>query len=161
MGEETRGYKYLIVWQKAMDLAPEVYKLLKRLPRDELYALADQIRRAAISILANIAEGQARHHPGEFVQHLSIARGNLAELDTLLLLAERLDYLKEEDLTAIAPILVEVRRLLQGLIQSIRKKYRLLPTPVSRLVRGLSTSKPVKLQANFPPWQDWQDAQRA
>jgi four helix bundle protein len=122
VSEETRGYKDLIVWQKAMDLVPEVYKLLKRLPRDELYALADQIRRAAVSIPANIAEGQARQHPGEFVQHLSIARGSLAELDTLVLLAERLGYLKEADLTALAPIVVEVRRLLQGLIQSIRKK---------------------------------------
>ena len=75
MCEETRGYKDLIVWQMAMDLVPEVYQLSKRLPPEELYGLSDQIRRAAVSIPANIAEGQARQHPGEFIQHLSIARG--------------------------------------------------------------------------------------
>jgi four helix bundle protein len=119
--EETRGYKDLIVWQKAMDLVPEVYQLSKRLPPEELYGLSDQMRRAAVSIPANIAEGQARQHPGEFIQHLSIARGSLAESDTLLLLAERLGYLNEGELAGLT-VIIEVRRLLQGLIQSIRKR---------------------------------------
>jgi four helix bundle protein len=122
MSEETRGYRELIVWQKAMDLVPKVYELAKKLPKEELYALSSQIRRAVISIPANIAEGQARQHPAEFAQHLSIARGSLAELDTLLLAAEKLGYLEEENLEAVSPLMIEVRRLLQGLIQSIRNR---------------------------------------
>jgi four helix bundle protein len=122
MSEETRGYRELIVWQKAMDLVPKVYELAKKRPKEELYALSSQIRRAVISIPANIAEGQARQHPAEFAQHLSIARGSLAELDTLLLAAEKLGYLEEENLEAVSPLMIEVRRLLQGLIQSIRNR---------------------------------------
>ena len=122
MSEQTRGYRELIVWQKAMDLVPGVYQLVRKLPREELYAMSSQIRRAVISIAANIAEGQARQHPAEFAQHLSIARGSLAELDTLLMATERLGYLQTEDLEAISPLMIEVRRLLQGLLQSIRKK---------------------------------------
>ena len=122
MSEQTRGYRELIVWQKAMDLVPGVYQLVRKLPREELYAMSSQIRRAVISIPANIAEGQARQHPAEFAQHLSIARGSLAELDTLLMATERLGYLQTEDLEAISPLMIEVRRLLQGLLQSIRKK---------------------------------------
>lgn len=122
MSEQTRGYRELIVWQRAMDLVPGVYQLVRKLPREELYAMSSQIRRAVISIPANIAEGQARQHPAEFAQHLSIARGSLAELDTLLMATERLGYLQTEDLEAISPLMIEVRRLLQGLLQSIRKK---------------------------------------
>jgi four helix bundle protein len=119
MTETTRGYRELIAWQKAMDLAPQVYRLVRKLPREELYGLSDQIRRAVVSVPANIAEGQARRQPTEFAHFLSIARGSLAELDTLLLLAQRLGYLTDEDLEAMAPRIVEVRRLLQGLIHKL------------------------------------------
>jgi four helix bundle protein len=120
MSEQTRGYRQLIVWQKAMDLVPAAYELARRLPREELYALSSQIRRAVISVPANIAEGQARQHPAEFAQHLSIARGSLAELDTLLLAAQRLGYLQPTDLDSVTPLMIEVRRLLQGLLQKVR-----------------------------------------
>jgi four helix bundle protein len=102
-----------------MDLLPVVYELLKQLPRNESYALSDQIRRAALSIPANIAEGQARQHKKEFIQHLSIARGSLAELDTLLLAGQRLGYWPIND--RIDSQLLEIRRLLQGLIRSLRR----------------------------------------
>ena len=118
--EQTRGYKDLIVWQKAMALVPPVYQLVQKLPKHENYALSDQIRRAVISVPANIAEGQARQHKPEFAQHLAIARGSLAELDTLLLTAINLDYLSAADLEPIQAMLIEIRRLLQGLIQSLR-----------------------------------------
>lgn len=124
MSERTRGYRELIVWQKAMDLVPGVYELVRRLPREELYALSSQIRRAVISVPANIAEGQARQHPAEFAQHLSIARGSLAELDTLLLAAQRLGYLQPTDLDQVTPLMIEVRRLLQGLLQKVRSTMR-------------------------------------
>ena len=122
--ETTRGYRELIVWQKAMELVPAVYQLVKKLPAEERYALSDQLRRAVVSIPANIAEGQARQHSAEFVQHLAIARGSLAEVDTLLLVAVSLGYLREADLDPLTPSLVEVRRLLQGLMQRLRNDRR-------------------------------------
>ena len=84
--EKKADYTELVVWQRAMALVPDVYTLLKAFPQEETYALADQIRRAVVSIPANIAEGQARQHRKEFIQHLSIAKGRLAELHTLLMM---------------------------------------------------------------------------
>jgi len=124
MTEATRGYRELIVWQKAMELVPAVYAVVKKLPAEERYALSDQIRRAVVSVPANIAEGQARQHAAEFAQHLAIARGSLAELDTLLLVAQRLGYVSESELQPITPLLTDVRRLLQALLQSVRSRDR-------------------------------------
>ena len=122
--ETTRSYRELIAWQKAMDLVPLVYALVKRLPKEENYALGDQMRRAVISVAANIAEGQGRQHPKEFLQFLSMARGSLAELDTLLLAAQRLNYLTSEQMVTTDALLLEVRRVLQGLMQSIQRRVR-------------------------------------
>jgi four helix bundle protein len=124
MTDATRGYRDLIVWQKAMQLVPAVYALVKKLPTEERYALSDQIRRAVVSVPANIAEGQARQHAAEFAQHLAIARGSLAELDTLLLVAAQLGYVTEAELQRIAPLLTDVRRLLQALIHSVHARAR-------------------------------------
>jgi four helix bundle protein len=120
MTETTRGYRELIVWQKAMQLVPAVYTVVKKLPAEERYALSDQIRRAVVSVAANIAEGQARQHPAEFAQHLAIARGSLAELDTLLLVAVQLGYVTESGLHPVTPLLTDVRRLLQALIRRVQ-----------------------------------------
>ena len=84
---DIKSYKDMIVWQKAMELAIEIYKLVKLLPKEETYALSDQMRRAAVSIPSNIAEGQSRSGTKEFVQFLSIAKGSNAELFTQLLMA--------------------------------------------------------------------------
>ena len=119
--EGTRGYKDLIVWQKAMDLVPVAYQLARKLPPEERWALADQIRRAAISIPSNIAEGQARRQKPVFIHFLSISRGSLAELDTLLLAATRLDYIEAPELEPAQVLMVEVRRLLQGLLQKLQE----------------------------------------
>ena len=124
MVEATRGYRELIVWQKAMDLVPMVYRLTKCFPDDERFGLSSQIRRAAVSIPANIAEGQARQHTAEFAQALAIARGSLAELDTLLLTAVRLSYLRAGDLQSATSLMIEIRRILQRFIQSLRVKRR-------------------------------------
>jgi four helix bundle protein len=97
----VQNYRDLRVWQQAIELIPEVYRLIEQFPKEEKYALSDQIRRAVISIAANIAEGQARPHTKEFVQHLSIAKGSLAELDTLLVAAVKLKYLHEQDVKQI------------------------------------------------------------
>lgn len=118
--ERAKGYQDLKVWQQAIALVPKVYELLKRLPKEETYALADQIRRAVVSIPANIAEGQARQHAKEFLQHLAIAKGSLAELDTLLIVAQLLGYLTTAELDAIQPAMQDVRMPLQGLINRLQ-----------------------------------------
>lgn len=118
--DKTRSYRELIVWQRAMGLVTRVDKLTNQLPREERFGLASQIQRAAISVPANIAEGQARELPKPFLSHLSIARGSLAELDTLLEVAVQLEYLREPDIAATSNSIVEVRRLIRGLSQKVK-----------------------------------------
>jgi four helix bundle protein len=118
---DVKSYKDLNVWQKAVDLVPQVYAVVRSLPQVEQYALSDQIRRSVVSIAANIAEGQARQHRKEFLQSLYIARGSLAELETLLIVAEKLGYVKPEDLPSIHESIPEIRRMLQGLINSLAR----------------------------------------
>jgi four helix bundle protein len=89
----VKSYRDLEVWQKAMAMVVECYKITKQFPKDEIYGLTFQLRRAAVSIPANIAEGRERQHTREFVQHLSIAYGSLAELETHLQIAQRLNYI--------------------------------------------------------------------
>lgn len=103
-----------------MDLVPTVYGVVRTFPKFEIYALSDQIRRAVVSIPANIAEGQARQHPKEFVQHLMIAKGSLAELHTLLIVACRLGYTTEERLRSLEENIAAIRAPLSGLIAKIR-----------------------------------------
>lgn len=121
MAEKT-GYKDLVVWQRAIDLVPKVYGLVKRFPKEETYALADQIRRAVVSIPANIAEGQARYHRKEFLRFLMIAKGSLAELHTLLIVAHRLAYLTAETLLEMEAELSRIARPLSGLITNLRSR---------------------------------------
>ncbi len=93
----AKTFKELIVWQRAMELAQAVYSLVKFLPKEETYALSDQMRRSAVSIPSNIAEGHARQSTKEFVQFLCIARGSRAELETQLLLAKAFGYFDAVD----------------------------------------------------------------
>jgi len=90
----VNSYRDLRVWQKGMDLVVTSYEATKQFPQSELYGLASQIQRAAVSIPANIAEGHGREHLGDYMHHLSMANGSLMELETHFLLAERLGYLK-------------------------------------------------------------------
>ena len=92
------GHENYAAWQVAMDLAAEIYRLTKLLPQEEKYTLGDQLRRAAISVPSNIAEGQARGSTREFVRFLYIARGSVAEIETQLLLAVRVSYLSKEEI---------------------------------------------------------------
>ena len=96
-------------------LAKEIYLLTKRLPADEKFGLVSQMRRAAVSVPSNIAEGQARHTTGEFIQFISHAEGSVAELDTQLTLCQDLNLLTSEDSTKAANLLEELRRMLNGL----------------------------------------------
>ncbi|WP_206751898.1 four helix bundle protein [Luteimonas cucumeris] len=117
-----KGYRDLVVWQRAMDLVPAVYAVARALPKEETYALGDQLRRAVVSIPANIAEGQARQHRKEFLQYLAIAKGSLAELTTLLLVVERIGYMSAETLAPARIALSRVASPLHGLITTLRHR---------------------------------------
>ncbi len=121
---KVQNYKDLIVWQKAMDLAEEIHRLSKSFPKDELYGLTSQIRRAAVSVPSNIAEGQARSSTAEFLKFLSISHGSRAEVETQLLLALRFLYLQEPQARMALALLQEIKRLLHGLENSLEAKRR-------------------------------------
>jgi four helix bundle protein len=114
-----RSYKDLIVWQKAMILIKAIYTVTKEYPKEEMYGLTSQLRRAVVSIACNIAEGQARNSTGEFKQFLGISRGSLAETETLLLLSSDLDLISSAELEEITKITDEVGKLLSGLLKSL------------------------------------------
>src|SRR5262249_3823706 len=94
----VRNYRDLIAWQKAMDLVEVVYGLSTSFPREELYGLTSQIRRAAVSVPSNIAEGQGRWTTGEFLQFLGVANGSLREIETQLHIALRLKYVTQDEI---------------------------------------------------------------
>lgn len=119
MEEQIRSYRDLRVWQNALEMAENVYRLTRRWPREELYGLTAQTRRAATSIPANIAEGYGRQNRGYYVQFLRIAQGSLKELETHLILASRVEITTE---TSIEPILNQsddLGRMLYGLIRKL------------------------------------------
>ena len=113
----TKHFKDLIAWQKSMDLVEEIYRITNCLPKTEMYGLSDQMRRAAVSIPSNIAEGQQRHTKNEFVRFLAIARGSSAELETQLLICNRLAYLDSSQTEHALSLCSEVGKMLNGLIQ--------------------------------------------
>jgi four helix bundle protein len=117
----AQHFKDLVVWQKAMDLVTEIYKVTDDFPKREVYSLTDQIRRAAVSIPSNIAEGQAHYSHREFLHFLRHAAGSLAELETQLLIADRLGYLDHPPTTELLQRVHEVGRILNGLIASLRE----------------------------------------
>ena len=120
MGSTSKTFKDLIVWQKAHALVLSIYKMTVNLPREELYGLTSQIRRAAVSIPANIAEGSGRKTTKDYVHFLYISKGSLLELETLLEVALVLGYIK--DTSIILDELKSVRNLLVGLISSLERK---------------------------------------
>jgi four helix bundle protein len=117
-----KNYRDLDTWKKAMDLAEAIYASTKDFPKEETYGLLSQIRRAAVSIPSNIAEGQGRESPKDFLRFLSMARGSLCETETQILLATRLTYLKPESTEKLLNLAGEVGRLLNGLSKSLEQK---------------------------------------
>ena len=116
----VRTYRDLLVWQRAMDMVAAVYKCSRKFPKEELYGLTSQIRRAAVSVPSNIAEGQGRGVGAEFRHHLRISQGSLQEMETQMLLAQRLGYLDADDVETALCIAAEVGRLNRSLHASIR-----------------------------------------
>ncbi|SRR5258706_16081227 len=121
------AYRDLIAWQKATSLALEVYQSTQTFPKDEIYGLTSQMRRAAVSIASNIAEGKGRYSRKEFVQFLYRARGSLLELETQLLIAAELHYLDSVIAKRIEMKTTELGRILNGLTKSIRESSNLAP----------------------------------
>ncbi|MCK0131596.1 four helix bundle protein [Flavobacteriaceae bacterium F08102] len=118
-----KDFKDLIVWQRAMELVTEVYRLVKKLPKEERFALSDQIRRSAISIPSNIAEGQGRNSTKEFIQFLSIAKGSKAELETQLLLCVKVTYLTNLEIEKATNLIQEVGKMLNALQKSLTTNH--------------------------------------
>ena len=113
-------FKDLVVWKKAIDLVTEVYKITGTFPKEELFSLTNQIRRAAISVPSNIAEGQQRSAAREFIHFLNIAKGSLGELETQIIICSRLDYLDHEKTETLTAKCNEIGRMLNGLINNIQ-----------------------------------------
>ncbi|MDP3985748.1 MAG: four helix bundle protein [bacterium] len=112
---KVRTYKELIVWQKSMDLVIEIYKLMVLLPREEIYGLASQMKRAVVSIPSNIAERFRRNHKPEQIQFLSIAYASGAELETQLEICQRIGFLKSSEVQKANQFLEEIMRMLNKL----------------------------------------------
>ncbi|MBI4368093.1 MAG: four helix bundle protein [Candidatus Omnitrophica bacterium] len=117
-----KNYKDLGVWQKAMDLVADCYEASKKFPNREAFGLVTQIQRSAVSVPANVAEGHARQHTKEFLQHLSIACGSLAELETHLEIAARLCYLDDHSLRQLLGKTSEIGKMLNGLRRALQNK---------------------------------------
>ncbi|MDZ4857025.1 MAG: four helix bundle protein [Nitrospirota bacterium] len=113
------SYRELVVWQKSIDLALRIYTTTRSFPTEEKFGIISQMRRAATSIPANIAEGQARRGTGEFLQSLGIARGSLAELETFLILSGKLEFLTKESSESLSRDCIEINKMLNALIKSL------------------------------------------
>jgi len=121
-----KSYRDLQVWQKAIDLVVESYKIVNLLPKNEVYSLGTQIQRAAVSIPANIAEGHGREHLGDYLHHLSCANGSLMELETHFLIANKLSYITEQQLESLLRSTSELGRMLSGLVNKLRARRETL-----------------------------------
>src|SRR5512145_2543472 len=117
----SRNYKDLIAWQRAMDLVEMVYRATIRMPAEERFGLTSQMRRAAVAIPANIAEGQGRRTDGEFLNQLSIAHGSVRELETHVMVAGRLGHIPQDRVDEMLSAAGEVGRLVTGLAKSLTR----------------------------------------
>ena len=117
-----KSYRDLDVWREAMDFVVECYRMTGMFPKSEVYGLTSQLQRAAVSIPANIAEGQGRQHEKEFLQHLAIAYGSLAEVETHIQIARRLEYIDGEKENQMLEKAARIGRMLNGLRKSIEER---------------------------------------
>lgn len=124
-----RTYRNLEVWQKAIDLVESVYQLTKAFPPDERFGLSSQIQRAAVSIAANIAEGYGRTHRGDYLHHLSMARGSLMEVETHLVIAGRLKFITRQHVLETWRLSQQVGKMLRKLILSLKPSEPSTPNP--------------------------------
>ena len=119
MPRQITSYRDLLAWQEAMNLAELAYLMAAELPRDELYGSSSQIKRSAVSVPANIAEGYGRDNKGSYVHQLRVAQGSLKELETHVLIGQRVKLLPTAEVQAMLELADRVGRLLRGLIRSL------------------------------------------
>lgn len=117
---KINSFKDLIVWQKGVDLSAKVYKVTEKFPKSELFGLTNQIRRCAVSIPSNIAEGQKRESKKDYIKFLRISYGSGAELETQLIIANKINFLQKNDFEQLASLLEEVMKMLNRLIYSLK-----------------------------------------
>jgi four helix bundle protein len=121
MLKSQKPHKKLEVWNKSVDLSIEIYKLTENFPKSEIYGLISQMRRASVSVPSNIAEGAARQTQKEFRNYLHMAQGSLSELDTQLVIAQKLDYLTIELFKEIENCTETISKMITGLIKSLKR----------------------------------------
>lgn len=119
------SYQNLEAWKKGMEIVKEAYVISKLFPSDEMYALTSQVKRAAVSVPANVAEGLGRNYKKDTIQFLHIARGSLYELETLLNVAKMVNYIKEENTIACLMLIEQEKKILNGLIKSFEQRQDL------------------------------------
>ena len=122
-------FKQLSVWRKGIDLVDAIYSATAAFPKDELYGLCSQMRRAAVSVPSNIAEGQARHSHKDFIRFLRMTRGSIAELQTQLVIAGRREYLSRDSVRRLWKEGDEVNKIVNGLIAATQKQLKNDPEP--------------------------------
>jgi len=118
----VRSYRDLRVWRYGMDLVVECYRATRIFPKDELYGLVSQMRRAAVSIPSNIAEGHGRSYTGQYLQHVSVANGSLMELETQILISARLGFLTLRETKTLLSRTADLGRMLAGLLRKLQQK---------------------------------------
>lgn len=114
------NFKDLLVWQKSIDFVTDMYKITEAFPKDEMYGLIAQIRRASVSVPSNIAEGNSRRSKPDDLQFLKITRGSCAEVETQLIISKNLNYLNEENYQKLNNKIIEISKMLNGLINSLQ-----------------------------------------
>lgn len=124
----VRGYRDLLVWRRSVDLVLEIYDATEYFPRREIYGLAAQLRRAAVSVPSNIAEGHGRDHLGEYLHHLSIANGSLMEVETQVVIAMRRKFIGIDLERRLLGCSGEVGRMVAGLTRSLKRLHRRPPS---------------------------------
>ncbi len=122
--KKIESFKDLLVWQKGIELVNDIYKITKRFPKEELYCLTSQIRRSAISVPANIAEGWGRGTTKNYIQFLEISRGSLFELNTLIIISYNQEYISKDICIEIENQLNETGRMLNALITKLESKNK-------------------------------------
>jgi four helix bundle protein len=118
--EKSRTFWDLRVWKLSIDFVKEIYKLTNKFPNSEVYGLTSQLRRAAVSIPSNIAEGQGRNSIREFKQFLSVAVGSLAELETQLIIAQEIEYITNDELKPLLVCLDDIRKMVKSLAMTLK-----------------------------------------
>ncbi|HAX91351.1 MAG TPA: four helix bundle protein [Rhodospirillaceae bacterium] len=127
----VQSYKDLEVWKKSVSLVTEIYAVTKGFPREEIYGLTSQIRRSAVSIPSNIAEGRAKRSTKDYIRFVNISYGSMAELETQLIIGNNLGYLNQDRLGELLEKLSEIGRMLNGLITGLEKNLPRIPNPES------------------------------